>query len=740
MAVCKVLQLGVFLTLTGISIILMRPVMAFQRFAREAEFSGVAVSPNGQNVFVLSGKSVLRLNESLEVVEEEIPLPGLVIGMAVAEERSYLCWVDALIGSCEVRSANASRLIAETANSSKSGDSRSQTETGKFFMFPSGFFNALYRMQLALVGKDFVVGQPLPPPSSRDFRNRMTMARFDGETARVRAYLPLLVATPQHSSTSFLSAEQRSIDSFDAILSAGQYVYFIYALASGWPSPYSRRQQMSFVARVCNEDVSSGKPYGNGFPKDSYMTYVEMPIAKSTTSVLEETSIISSAILANLPILGQPGGEDIFITAFHHGGDFSQEKSALYALNRSVLDAQLDVIVSHCDQAKSGSVHLSPFTVRRGANCSSEPVRGFFHPPAQMGRRYNCSNAAGKPVKIHWPALFLPQSASQVSTAGELLFGMPTSARITSLLSTVVDNISLLWVSAEDGVLWKFQLTFSNGNLKALLYEDVRVDEGGRSVNQLVLSADKTAVFVLANKTGDSIVYRQPVVNCSLLATCQSCLSVSNGRAAIRNPLCGWCEASTKCMRRSKCPSQEKLQTSCQSLNLSLLRPSPHGTTEGDQDEGHRRTRVSPTQRVNTGTHVREDSVLPLTTGKFSQMDDLPSPAMTIFLTGKTAVTALTDTATSSSGLYSTAEDILVSRTSDIPQTKRHDSDDNQLYIAASIGFPVLLLGLVIAGISSRYRNRMDHRHCELEVGLIAEATRNGQELDLDDLNTTTEL
>ena len=91
---------------------------------------------------------------------------------------------------------------------------------------------------------------------------------------------------------------------------------------------------------------------------------------------------------------------------------------------------------------------------------------------------------------------------------------------------------------------------------KARVFEQMQVDSVSRPLSSLTLSYDKASVYIVANKTDDSAVYHQPLIDCStfMVKSCQACLTVSP-KAEVQNPLCGWCAETSSCTRPAQCKS-----------------------------------------------------------------------------------------------------------------------------------------------------------------------------------------
>ena len=94
-----------------------------------------------------------------------------------------------------------------------------------------------------------------------------------------------------------------------------------------------------------------------------------------------------------------------------------------------------------------------------------------------------------------------------------------------------------------------------------------------RPLISLTLSHDGMYVYIVANKTDDSAVYRRPVISCSQHTSCQSCLNVS-AQADIQHPLCGWCATTATCTRQTQCNSAIWERTPSQCPSAVSLTPN----------------------------------------------------------------------------------------------------------------------------------------------------------------------
>ena len=138
----------------------------------------------------------------------------------------------------------------------------------------------------------------------------------------------------------------------------------------------------------------------------------------------------------------------------------------------------------------------------------------------------------------------------------------------------VVDNVTLLLAGTKNGTLLRLHVRKSQSNkLEAVLLDQEDVDTSSRPLISLTLSHDGMYVYIVANKTDDSAVYRRPVISCSQHTSCQSCLNVS-AQADIQHPLCGWCATTSTCTRQTQCTSAIWERTSSQCPSVVSLTPS----------------------------------------------------------------------------------------------------------------------------------------------------------------------
>ena len=539
-------------------------------FESREGISGVSVFPDG-TVYVSGESTLYRLGADLSERRPHLTLGhgARLVGYLPdpPRKRSILCWINSTNGACEVRSLNGDSVAHSTRNMRPNSDHGYGSK--QFYMFRGGVTaEQLVGTRIAVSGNDFLVAQPVieSNASADGGSSAMTMVRFNS-SAGTEGFAGVVRFTYNKD----LSGVYQHVNSFQAIFETKSHFYFMYTVRPSSVNVYQR--PYTLVSRVCKADNGQRKPFEK-YISGAYVSMVTIPMTEKNQ--LSTHTVVMSAVF------GQPSpdvsSESLLVMSFMQLQMTrpANGRSSIYALDQSSLDANLTSVYEKCSKHSFQHVSYprsSPLVVAP-TSCQNT---GVWNKLTQSPKKDSLICSTGRSQDYHFPLEDIPDVlySSAFPSVGDQLYKSDRFV-FTSVLMEVVENVTLLLAGTKDGFLFKLHVTKSKSNkLKAHVFEQQKIDNMSRPLTSLTLSHDRKDVYIVANRSTGSAVFRRPVVyiNCSVYSSCESCLKLSAG-ANVSHPLCGWCTAETRCSRRAECKSAAWERSSPQCPSAVSLTPS----------------------------------------------------------------------------------------------------------------------------------------------------------------------
>ena len=473
-----------------------------QLFTSREDISGVSVLSDG-TVYVSGESTLYRLGADLSERKPHLTLGhgARLVGYLAdpPRRRSILCWINSTYGACEVRSLNGDSVAHSTRNM-RPNAAHGYGST-KFYMFRGGVTaEQLVGTRIAVSGDDFLVAQPVVGPdesSASGGSSAMTMVRFNS-SAQSEGFAGVVRYNPYF----ILSGQQQFVSSFQAIFESESCFYFLYTIQHRPSTVYERA--FTFVSRVFKSDNSTRKTFLNYSP-GAYVSMTTVPLAER--NAFSDHTVVSSAVFARPS--AALGADPLLVMSFVPASASITGPSSIYALSQSSLDASFDMVYTSCLVYPNATTRGSPFSVVMDQLCSDKRVQHMFR---QKSPRDSLKYS---PTKLsqdyHLPLEFLPDlHSSSFPSVGDRLYESHTRV-FTSVLMEVIEQETLLLAGTQDGLLLKLYVTKSNSNkLRARVFEQEKIDTASRSLSSLTLSHNREFVYIVANKSDDSAVHRQP--------------------------------------------------------------------------------------------------------------------------------------------------------------------------------------------------------------------------------------